>query len=219
MCFSASASFTASTVLGVIGVILISKVSSKNLLVLAFIPLAFGFQQFSEGIVWLYLPDRAGETIPIIAKNVFLFFAFVFWPIWIPLSLWLPEQNMARKNILAICLGIGITLGCSLILTIPSFVPIFLCCSINYSFDLIESNISLLKKLNIAALTAYGIATLLPLFLSSIKKAWIVGILVTLSAIITYWIDRSFFISMWCFFAAIFSSSLYFILKKTSINQ
>lgn len=215
MCFSATASFTASAVLGVIGVLLIRKVRSKNLLLLAFIPLAFAIQQFSEGIVWLYLPNQAWESIPNIAKNVFLFFAFAFWPIWIPLSFWLPEQNIARKNALAICLGIGIALGSSLILTIPSFVPVFRCCSINYSFEIINSNISLLEKLNILAFTAYGIATLLPLFLSSIKKTWIVGVLVTLSAIITYWIDVSFFISMWCFFAAIFSAGLFFILKKT----
>ena len=55
MCFSASASFGAGIVLSSIGIATITKTQSRSQLSLAFIPLIFAVQQFSEGFLWLSL--------------------------------------------------------------------------------------------------------------------------------------------------------------------
>ena len=64
MCFSATASFGASAVLGVIGVAAVAKAKTKPQRLFASIPLVFAVQQLSEGFLWLSqnIPARqAGE--------------------------------------------------------------------------------------------------------------------------------------------------------------
>lgn len=200
MCFSAPASFTASAVLAVMGTALVVRIKSRRLLPLAMIPWFFAIQQSAEGMVWLHLPE------PSEAKNIFLFFAYVFWPIWISFSVWLAEDQHWRKELLAICIGMGIALGTALSLLIPHTVAVPYQNSIHY---LSSTHLNL----NILIPVFYGITTLLPLFISSLKKIWIVGLLTAASGIVIYSIDQLFFASMWCFFAAIISLALYFILR------
>ena len=53
MCFSASASFLAASLLLVTGIYALKKVKSKKQIPLALIPLFFAFQQAAEGVIWL----------------------------------------------------------------------------------------------------------------------------------------------------------------------
>lgn len=216
MCFSATASFTASAALAIAGIFTTTKLKKKSFLLLALIPWFFALQQFSEGVLWLYLPSSMDLCLPKLAKSAFLFFAFFFWPVWIPLSLLVAEKNSFRKNFLGFLLGIGLLLGCSLLFAIPYIQPIPHCFSIDYTMDL-QKAIPLLRRLNILALISYALATILPMFISSIKKIWVLGILIGVSAALIYITDRLFFISLWCFFAAVFSLGLLFIIprKKT----
>ena len=57
MCFSATASFTAGSVLSAVGIATIMKAERKSEVPFAMIPLLFGVQQFIEGVVWLTLRD------------------------------------------------------------------------------------------------------------------------------------------------------------------
>lgn len=200
MCFSASASFTASAILAIIGIALLTRVKSKYLIPLALIPLFFAMQQFAEGVLWLS-PQN------FYTKNVFLFFAYVFWPIWIPLSLWCVEENMWRKQLLALCLGVGIVIGFFFALTIPQTTADFYKHSIHYSNHLN------LERYYFMTLFLYCLSTVLPLFISTLRKIWVFGVAVLLSGIAIYWVDRLLFVSLWCFFAALFSLYLFFVVK------
>ena len=60
----------------------------------------------------------------------------------------------------------------------------------------------------------YGAATIVPLLISSIRKLWIMGLVVALVGIIVYLVDAYFFVSVWCFFAALVSLLLFFIFKS-----
>ena len=111
MCFSATASFSTSAALGIVGAITISKTKNERLKPLALIPWFFGLQQLFEGILWLHLPGYATDTLAIFSKNIFLFFAYIFWPIWIPFSMWVIEKNIKRKQLLSLLLGIGFALA------------------------------------------------------------------------------------------------------------
>ena len=85
MCYSAPASFSAAIILAVIGVVVIYR-KPKRLLPLALIPCFFAIQQFAEGFVWID-PE---STLP---KSTYLFFAYAFWPMWIPFATFFAEEN------------------------------------------------------------------------------------------------------------------------------
>ena len=55
MCFSATASFTAGTALTAVGGLTVRKSRGKAELPLALVPLLFGIQQLTEGVLWLSL--------------------------------------------------------------------------------------------------------------------------------------------------------------------
>lgn len=207
MCFSAPASFTASAVLAIVGGVLSFRIKSKRLLPLACVPLFFAIQQAAEGVEWLHLP----ESSP--AKNIFLFFAYVVWPIWIPFSLWLIEDNAKRKQWLAFCLGIGIVIGAFLILMIPETYANRDHGSIQYLQYFLPDRFNTLGNI------FYVTAILLPCFVTSLKKFWILGALVACSALITFWVNQLTATSTWCFFAALLSLSLFFILEKTKLKK
>ena len=213
MCFSAPASFTASAVLTTLGIGLLYKIKNKHLALLALIPLFFALQQASEGFVWLFLSSPDSWPMAI-AKNIYLFFALSFWPIWVPLALWCAEKIVWRRRIFMISFGLGVLLSIFLSAAIPHMTAIPYCKSIQY-FDHIRKN----SPFNNLAVIAYPATTALPLFFSSIKKMWMLGIFVLLSACVIIEIDRHFYISMWCFFAALSSVALFFILPKKKLKK
>jgi hypothetical protein len=107
MCFSTNMSLGAGVALGVIGILSVRKVRKPSQLAFAAIPLLFSIQQFSEAFVWLSLTNKQFEARETIATNVFLFFAQVLWPAWVPFSIWLLEKDAKRKKMLLFLTGIG----------------------------------------------------------------------------------------------------------------
>ena len=55
MCFSATANFVGSAVLGAVGVVTLTKVKHRRELLFATLPILFAIHQFIEGFVWLGL--------------------------------------------------------------------------------------------------------------------------------------------------------------------
>src|SRR5438045_5035220 len=113
MCFSAGASFTAAGALSIISLLSIKQARTKKIIPVALTPLFFGIQQASEGFVWITLNN--GDTtsaLHLISMYTFLFFAAVFWPTWIPASLYWVEDSYKRKQLLfkLMCCGILVCL-------------------------------------------------------------------------------------------------------------
>ncbi len=75
MCFSATASFTASFSLSVLGVATPTQTTSKKQLLLATFPLLFAIQQFFEGVVWLNLDNQSSRVYYI---GIYVFFGFCY---------------------------------------------------------------------------------------------------------------------------------------------
>ena len=99
MCFSASASFGVGVVLSVIGVASIRKVESKAHIYFASIPIIFAIQQFSEAFLWLSLADPVDASLKTSTTYIFLFFAQVLWPIWVPFSVLKMEPDVRKRNV------------------------------------------------------------------------------------------------------------------------
>lgn len=101
MCFSAKASFGVGGLLVFLGLFSLGlacflpyRSGVKQRLAyfpLSIIPLLFGIQQISEGFVWLDITDES-------AIRVFTFMAFAFWSFWIPFSFALIEFNHVGKR-------------------------------------------------------------------------------------------------------------------------
>src|SRR5687768_18398485 len=96
MCFSATASFGAGIVLSTIGIATIKKAQRREQLAFAAIPLLFAVQQFSEGFVWVGL-QNSNALMASAGTYVFLFFAQVLWPFWVPWSVMILEKKETRR--------------------------------------------------------------------------------------------------------------------------
>lgn len=211
MCFSAEASFSASVVLGVVGVIAVRKVKDSSQLAFACIPFLFSFQQLCEGVLWIALSNKEYAFLEPVTTYLFLIFAQIVWPTWVPLSILMLEKEAKRKKALFIILGIGALL--SLYLT---YCFIFYDLHAEISNHHIKYNLKFPHTDDLLWLTAifYFIPTVVSTIISSVKRMQILGMIILLSCLITRLFTLQYFISIWCFFAAVISVMVLFIMIR-----
>lgn len=204
MCFSTEASFTAAILLGATGGLTLKKTTSRAQFFIAAIPILFAIQQFSEGIIWLFLSGEVGShELFINAERSFLTFAFLVWPIWIPLSFALIEPVTWRRYLLFINLYCGVALsGLNLTYALREEVTVKI---VNHSIQYM-GNIP-------DQIIIYPLIVMLPMFLSSLKNVWIYGVLLVGAYVVADYFYTVTFASVWCFFSAIVSLFIYKILK------
>jgi hypothetical protein len=208
MCFCASASFGLGALLVASGLQILLATKAKRFYFFAAIPLFFGIQQIAEGFVWQALAGITSVGSLEFWSYFFLFFAYIVWPIYIPFSLYKVEKKRQHKKLLALLIPVGIAM--SLLLLYALFIyPLSITVEqrhIVYSFGETVSD-----WLSILFLCVYALATVVPFFLSSEKKLRLFGAALFASALITYSVWQMAFTSVWCFFSAFLSLSIYFI--------
>jgi len=210
MCFSPEASFAGGVIISSIGIFTIRKVHNPSQIVFASIPLFFGIQQFAEGCLWLTLPLPDYLSMQKYSTYFFMVMAQVIWPSMIPLSVLLMEENPVKKRFLKVLLILGITLSLYYASCLIAFdvTPIIKGYHIQYDTGFPHS-------LSIPAFIVYLIVTITPLFISSVKRTHLMGILMFLSCAITAIFFTQFLTSVWCFFAAILSGVIFWILRDS----
>ncbi len=210
MCFSSEASFAGGVIISAIGVAVVTKVHKPSQLLFASIPLFFGLQQFTEGILWITIPNSEFADIQRIATYLFLIMADVLWPVIIPLSVLLMEHNARKRKILKIMLftGLSVSIYYTFCLVFLNVTPEILGYHIKYISDFP-------KLIAIPVFFLYLIATLTPLFISSIRRTHLMGILMFLSCLVTAIFYTQYLTSVWCFFAAIISGVIFWILSDS----
>jgi len=209
MCFSAEASFTGSAIISAIGIASIAKAKQPTQMLFAGVPFIFGIQQLSEGVVWVTLKFGGHEWLLNEAVHLFLITALVIWPMMIPLAMWLMEKAEKRKRIL---LGLMMTGGIL---------------SIFYSFCLVSYDVtSQIQSFHIQyiyyfpsplatiASGFYLVSTVAPLFVSSIRRIWLMGALIVASYFVSALFFSQYLTSVWCFFAAVISVVIFWILAE-----
>jgi hypothetical protein len=218
MCFSASASFTSGAFLiptGIYAIYSTFELKRFHYFPLAFIPFFFGVQQIIEGGVWLSMAANAHHYTRLFSIG-FLFFSHFFWPFWIPLSAYCIAQNKntVRAWIKAFFAVIGFVMG--LLFFIPflsnsHLVQTHMCAnSIRYSTSSVLQAIlgtSLPKYLYIAVI-------IIPLWLSRDWAVKIFGWLILVSVVATYLFYSYAFNSVWCFFSAIISIYVIYLIRR-----
>jgi hypothetical protein len=211
MCFSASASFGAGCILTVIGVVSVKKTNHPSQVLFASIPFIFGVQQLAEGILWLALPNADYVNTQKIFTGIFLFFAQIFWPMWVPISILLLEKNITRKRFQRILVVLGIVVGlylayCLAIYKVEAKI-------IGHHISYIQNYPSELRKF---VVLLYALATIVPTFFSHIKRMWVLGATILISYIVTALFYEHYILSVWCFFSSIISLSVYMIIVNVS---
>jgi hypothetical protein len=65
----------------------------------------------------------------------------------------------------------------------------------------------------------YVIATIAPLFVSSVRRMWVFGFMIAVSYLVASIFFSQYLISVWCFFAAIMSGVIYWVLALANITE
>ena len=204
MCFSATASFSAGAVLlGVGALTLRSALAShqRRDLPFAAIPLLFAIQQLIEGVIWLTFRFDA-PLINSVMTHAYSFFSHVLWPVYVPVAVLLMEPAGWRRQALIAFVAAGAAVGAYLLYVLVAF-PIV--------SQPTGQHIEYVSPHFFAALTMtlYLLSTAVSPLLSSHRMVVVFGVLALVSFGAAYAFYATWFISVWCFFAALLSAVVY----------
>lgn len=199
MCFSATASFIAGGTTTGIGALTLKKAKLKSELPLASVPIMFGIQQLIEGVLWLTF-DVPG--INSILTYAYAFFSHVWWPVFIPIAVFLAEDMKSRKRILFAFIIVGGLVGLYFLffMITGSAASRITSNSIEYIFHFPYPEYVFIL---------YFIATSLSCGFSSHNIIKFFGAALAISSLIAYHLYTVTFTSVWCFFAAVLSLIIY----------
>jgi len=190
MCFSATASFGASAFLIGVGVTAIKRIESRKMLPLASVPILFGIQQFSEGMLWLSFSNPELVSWRTTSIYGFLLIAQVAWPAWVPWAVWLAEPDSFKKKLIFGCLLAGLALSVAMVYYLFAY---------DVSAEALESHIRYhfyFPSLGLRRLL-YFVGTLVPLFISSLRWMKLLGAAFFGSLILSFIFFSQYVISVW----------------------
>jgi len=211
MCFSITASFSAGTVLTIVGVMTLSKVEKRQEILLASIPVLFATQQFIEGFLWIALLQKESGMGQYQLTRYYAFFVGIIWPLLIPLSIFLVEPNRFKKRVILLLLtvGIGLAFYTSSVITSSELNAVVINKCIQYKGVTLAGNY---------LLAAYIAATCMAFFCSSHLSIKIIGVVNIIAFLIVFYSYNINFASGWCFLAAMISGLIYIHFNKFTKN-
>jgi hypothetical protein len=211
MCFSATGSFALSGILIGVGAASIARSSSPSYRMLAAAPLLFGAQQAAEGVVWLTIGAPSHVAFQQLAVDIFLGFALVVWPLWVPLSMQRAERDPTRRRVLtALCWFSGV-LSVSAAILVSRWQPFAQIAGHSIRYDYPGTSNA---AVHLLLVLAYIVSTIVPFFVSTATLARTLGVTLIFSVAAAAIIRRESLTSGWCFFAAMFSALILFAVSR-----
>ncbi len=212
MCFSATASFSAGALLLGISALTLRLANRPRELPFAAIPLLFAIQQLSEGVIWLTFHYEA-PLLNAVLTHVYSFFSHVLWPVYVPVAVLLIEPPGWRPRALLAFVATGTAVGAYLLYILVVF-PI-VSRPTGQHIEYISPHF-----FAAATMTLYLMSTTISPILSTHRLVKVFGVLALLSFAATYFLYTTWFISVWCFFAAILSVIvfLHLVLRRGEHN-
>jgi hypothetical protein len=108
VCFSAQADLVGGVVLTAIGVDTLRHVGQRReYLPLAALPLMFAGHQLVEAFVWWGLQGHLSDTVAEIATWLYLLFAFVLLPVYVPVAVFVAEPPGPRRQLMRWSIVLG----------------------------------------------------------------------------------------------------------------
>ena len=197
MCFSATASFSASAVLVGLGSLAWQAAPTRRDLPFAAIPLLFAGQQLIEGLLWLSFDSGATGLQGALTAG-YAFFSQVFWPVYVPLAALLLEPSAARRRALRLLLAIGAAVSAWLLWQTLAHGVTARPSGAHIEYVTSDSMATL-------ATTLYVLATAASLLLSTLPAVKLFGAATLLAFVVTYVVYAEWLISVWCGFEAVLS--------------
>ena len=198
MCFSATANFVGSGVLGAVGVATLTKVTHRRELLFAALPVLFAVHQFIEGFVWLGLDGILSPAVAHDMGAAFMLYAQGLLPFLLPLSVLLFEPNGKSRRRLLPFLVLGGATTLYILWALTAF-PLQLYVRGNSIVYINQAT----NNTTVAFL--YVIATCGSLFFSKIKMMIVFGAANLTILLVVMEVKRYAFTSLWCAYAAVAS--------------
>jgi len=198
MCFSATANFVGSGVLGAVGAVTLTQVKHRRELLFASLPTLFAIHQFTEGFVWLGLDGYLSATVTHDMGAAFVLYAQGLLPFLMPLSVMLFERTRARRRAMMPFTVLGGLLTLYMLWGLAAYPLQVSVEGSSIVYVNWATNMTWVAVL-------YVIATCGSLFFSKVKvMVWFgvanLGILLAVMAV-----KRYAFTSLWCAYAAVAS--------------
>ncbi len=208
MCFSASANFVSSSVLGLIGAATLMEVKHRRELLFAAMPSLFALHQFTEGFVWLGLEHKLPPIVAHDAGAAFVLYAQGLLPFLLPLSVLLIEPTRARRRRM---------LGFSILGGVLSLYLLWGLIAYPLQVSAGADGVVYLNRISTTTLVAilYVIATCGALFFSGFRALVVLAWLNLAGLLIVMAVRRYEFTSLWCFYAALVSVIIYFFFRRS----
>lgn len=198
MCFSPEADFTASIVVGAVGVETLRRVRWRRELIVGALPLLFALHQFTEGFVWLGLRGQVSSGLEHTATDIYVIYAYAVLPVIVPLGFCLIEPSGRRRRWVLPFVALGLLVGGYMLWQITRY-PIYAeeqASCVNYVTN---------TPLETQAAVAYVIATCAPALLSSRRYLRWFGVVNLVGVAIAVSVREAEFTSVWCLYAALVS--------------
>jgi hypothetical protein len=210
VCFSASANFVGSAVLGAIGVATLAEVKHRRELLFAAMPCLFALHQFTEGFVWLGVDHYLQPIVAHDAGAAYVLYAQGLLPFLLPLSVFLlePTRDRRRRMLAFSILGAGLALY-------------ILWGLIAYPLQVSAHGhgIVYFNQISTTTLVAmlYVTATCGALFFSGFRPLVLLGFLNLAGLLVVMLVRRYEFTSLWCAYAAAVSTIIYYFFRRSRV--
>jgi hypothetical protein len=198
MCFSATANFVGSGVLGTLGVVTLTRVKHRRELLFASLPMLFAIHQFIEGFVWLGLDGKLSSTVTHDMGAAYMLYAQGLLPFLLPLAVLLFEPNGSSRTRMVPFLIIGGATGLYILWALTAY-PTQIYIRQN---SIVYTNQGT-SHMIIAIL--YIIATCGSLFFSKVRAMVVFGVANLAILLVVDAVKQYAFTSLWCAYAALAS--------------
>jgi hypothetical protein len=195
MCFSATANFVGSTVLGAIGVVTLTRVKHRRELLFASLPILFAIHQFIEGFVWLGLDGILSPNVTHLMAAAFMLYAQGLLPFLLPLSVILFEADTASRKRMIPFVAIG---------TLTTLYTLWALIAWPMQVFVRDNSIVYINQAtnNTWVAILYVIATCGSLLFSKVRDMVIFGWANVVILLVVMIVKRYAFTSLWCAYAA-----------------
>ena len=209
MCFSATASFSAGAVLLGIGALTLKAARRPCEWPFAAIPLLFAIQQLIEGVIWLTFSADT-PLLNTVMTHAYSFFSHVLWPVYLPVAVLMIEPPGGRRRTLTALVVTGSAVGIYLLYVLVTFPVVSRPTGQHVEYDSPHFFAA-------EVMTLYLVSTTVSPLLSTLRGVKVFGALALLSFGAAYYFYATWFISVWCFFAALLSTviSIHFAWRPT----
>jgi hypothetical protein len=213
VCFSVQADLVGAVVVGAIGVDVVRHARARrDHLALAFLPLLLAAHQLDEAFVWWGLQGHIAPEFGRVATWIYLLFAFVVLPTYVPIAVFAIEPGGRRRMMMVPFIAVG---------AVVSAVAMAGLLRGPVTAELGHYHLIYTTGLSAGTLVviAYVVATCGSLLFSGYRHVAIFGVVNLIAVAILAEITIDGFASLWCAWAALTSGAIAAHLRFVGVHR